>query len=194
MNVKSQRIAPPRIAEARRFQCVDARLAAQYSGLLHRKCGTPNHRAKRSTNSTKDLRHPAPVPSKANLHNHRAATTFAFRTFPGTEQNDRPAAAAMDTFRPRWRSPRRLFRPYYRLRCTTMLATNYGRNPSGSCIRVWHADIVHMRTPRTCTLLPLLGGAGPAEPSHVTRRLAALPGPSRKGENRVLADSIRFAR
>src|SRR4051794_1473724 len=33
-----------------------------------------------------------------------------------------------------------------------------------------YADIVHMRSPRTCTLLPETGGVGRPDSSHVTRR------------------------
>ena len=57
-----------------------------------------------------------------------------------------------------------------------------------------NTDIVHMRTPRTCTLLPLFGGVGLAGSSHVTRRLPHGPTPSEGSRVSGTCPLLRFAR
>lgn len=57
-----------------------------------------------------------------------------------------------------------------------------------------YADIVHMRTPRTCTPLPLFGGAGLAGFVACHSAFAASPGPFRRELRPGTCPFVRFAR
>src|SRR5262245_58522958 len=70
--------------------------------------------------------------------------------------------------------------------------TNYSGNPHASCICPLNIDIVHMRTQRTCTLLPNKS-EGLGEPGFVAchSASAASPGPFRR-ENALEEPLFRY--
>jgi hypothetical protein len=139
---------------------------------LPAECGTPIRRAKCRCRAATNLRTCGADTSNAKLFKLRAPHTFASQ--PAFLWCKRSRCSVHPGCPYGWPAED-----------TTCCGLRRGYTQFAATFRILlylatDADIVHMRTPRTCTLLPLFGGAGLGRFVACHSASAALPGPFRR--------------